>query len=170
MWECTHTGGHRFAPTGVVLPTGQSVARLTRQVAEAALRAADAGQLAAATLGPWHDRGRGHLEPSWAVAEAYVRELTGERAPNTLTVAIPAGDQNAAGRACVDQNLSGRDLDLAGRACRDPESGELVEVSHRDGRRWLLRLIQETYDDLPESCGKAAVAARSWAVAETKPR
>lgn len=170
VWECTHTGGHRFAPTGLVLPSGQSLARLTAEVGSAALLAADAGELAAETFGPWHDRGRGHLEPSWAVAEAYVRELTGERAPDALTVAIPAEDQNAAGRACVDQNLSGRDLDLAGRACRDPESGELVEVSHRDGRRWLLRLIQETYDDLPESCGKAAVAARSWAVAETKPR
>lgn len=78
VWECTHTGGHRFAPTGLVLPSGQSLARLTPEVALAALRAADAGQLASETFGPWHDRGRGHLEPACSVAEAYIRELTGE--------------------------------------------------------------------------------------------
>ncbi|MFT3862250.1 sucrase ferredoxin [Micropruina sp.] len=86
VWECTHTGGHRFAPTGLVLPSGQSLARLTPDVALAALRAADAGLLASETFGPWHDRGRGHLEPVCAVAEAYVRELIGEADPSALLV------------------------------------------------------------------------------------
>lgn len=85
VWECTHTGGHRFAPTGVVLPSGQSVARLTIEVAEAAMLAADLGLLAAQTFGPWHDRGRGHLAPAAAVAEAYVRALTHEADPAALT-------------------------------------------------------------------------------------
>lgn len=143
VWECTHTGGHRFAPTGVVLPTGQSLARLTSEVALAALQAADRGELAPETFGPWHDRGRGHLDPICAVAEAHVRELTGETDPAALTVT------------------------LAGRACRDPQSDSdhLVEVTHRDGRRWLLRVTLQPQDDLPESCGKAAVAVRTWRVA-----
>lgn len=91
VWECTHTGGHRFAPTGVVLPNGQSLARLTHEVADAALKAADAGLLATDTFGPWHDRGRGHLAPAEAVAEAHVRQLTGEARPHALT-ARTAGD------------------------------------------------------------------------------
>lgn len=143
VWECTHTGGHRFAPTGLVLPSGQSLARLTPEVALAALRAADAGLLASETFGPWHDRGRGHLGPMLAVAEAHVRELTGEQSPDALTVAAGTRD----GRACRDE---------------DSQPGELVEVTHRDGRRWLLKLTLEAGDDLPESCGKAAVAVRSW--------
>ncbi|MFT4294150.1 MAG: sucrase ferredoxin [Micropruina sp.] len=133
VWECTHTGGHRFAPTGIVLPTGQSVARLTVDIAAAALTAADAGRLASETFGPWHDRGRGHLEPVCAVAEAHVRELTGETDPAAL-VAVDSGDST-------------------------------VEVTHTDGRVWTVRLaLQEHPEQLPESCGKAAVAARTWSV------
>ena len=40
VWECTHTGGHRFSPTGVVLPTGATLARLTTDLALQALDAA----------------------------------------------------------------------------------------------------------------------------------
>ncbi len=138
VWECTHTGGHRFAPTGLMLPSGQSLARMTPEVALAALRAADAGRLAFETFGAWRDRGRGHLEPACAVAEAHVRELTGEADPAALAAS---------------------------------ESGDLgVEVRHADGRTWLVRLALEDYpDELPESCGKAAVTARSWRVLDASP-
>lgn len=135
VWECTHTGGHRFAPTGLVLPSGQSLARLTPEVALAALRATDGGRLASETFGPWHDRGRGHLEPACAVAEAHVRELTGETDPAAL-VAVESGSDR-------------------------------VQVTHRDGRAWTVRLALEEYSEqLPESCGKAAVAARSWTIVD----
>jgi hypothetical protein len=136
VWESTHTGGHRFAPTGVVLPVGQTIGRLTEEVAVAVLDAADAGRFAVEALGPWHDRGRGHLPPVLAGAEAHVRQLIAETDPAALR--------------CAPDGRTGR--------------GELVEVTHRDGRRWLLRLTLEPHDDLPESCGKAAVAARSWRV------
>lgn len=135
VWECTHTGGHRFAPTGLVLPSGQSLARLTPEVALAVLRAADAGRLASESFGPWHDRGRGHLEPACAVAEAHIRELTGETDPAALVAAEPGLDQ--------------------------------VDVTHRDGRTWTVRLaLQEYPEQLPESCGKAAVTARSWTIVD----
>jgi sucrase/ferredoxin-like protein len=154
VWECTHTGGHRFAPTGVVLPSGQSLARLTPEVASAALRAAEAGLLASETFGPWHDRGRGHLEPVRAVAEAFVRELTDEHVPDALSVSV---ERPAPASPALDGGS-------AGRARRNPEGGEFVVVTHRDGRRWALRLTQQAHGDLPESCGKAAVAAKSWMV------
>lgn len=132
VWECTHTGGHRFAPTGVLLPSGQSVARLTPEVALAALDAADHGWLATGTFGPWHDRGLGHLPPPEAVAEAFVRDLTGEVVPGALS-------------------------------CRATRPDAEVEVTHRDGRVWSVALeLRTNPDDLPESCAKAAVTARSW--------
>jgi hypothetical protein len=34
VWECTHLGGHRFAPTGLVLPTGYAYGRLDPAAAQ----------------------------------------------------------------------------------------------------------------------------------------
>ena len=58
VWECSHTGGHRFAPTAVLLPHGQTWARLSTELAVSALDAAARGQLPSELLGPVHDRGR----------------------------------------------------------------------------------------------------------------
>lgn len=73
VWECSHTGGHRFAPTGLVLPVGQMLARLTPDLADEVLDAAASGLLAVGALGERHDRGRTHLSPAWQAAESWVR-------------------------------------------------------------------------------------------------
>src|SRR5262245_13865966 len=44
VWETSHTGGHRFAPTGVLLPYGLTLARLTADDVVAALDAGAKGQ------------------------------------------------------------------------------------------------------------------------------
>ena len=44
VWECSHTGGHRFAPTAVLLPHGQTWARLSTAQAVSALDAAARGR------------------------------------------------------------------------------------------------------------------------------
>ena len=46
IWEADHLGGHRFAPTAVVLPTGYVYGRLDAATATAALDAAAHGQVA----------------------------------------------------------------------------------------------------------------------------
>jgi hypothetical protein len=38
VWECTHLGGHRFAPTALSLPSGYAYGRLTRDAALSILR------------------------------------------------------------------------------------------------------------------------------------
>ena len=91
VWESSHLGGHRFAPTALLLPTGQSLARVTPDLAASALDAAASGRLALG-LGPWHDRGRLHLDPGAQVADAAVRHATGESDPGALRVA-PAGPE-----------------------------------------------------------------------------
>ena len=45
VWESDHLGGHRFAPTAVVLPTGYVYGRLDADAALAALDAARGGQV-----------------------------------------------------------------------------------------------------------------------------
>ncbi len=78
VWECSHTGGHRFAPTGVLLPFGRALARLTLGLAAEVLAAAQRGELAASVLGPRHDRGLSHLAAPEAVAESVLRQHLGD--------------------------------------------------------------------------------------------
>ena len=71
VWECTHTGGHRFAPTGVLLPSGYLYGRLDTEFGESLLTSPDVVV----------DRCRGRS--SWSkvgqAAEVAVRRRTGER-------------------------------------------------------------------------------------------
>lgn len=136
VWECSHTGGHRFAPTGVLLPVGQSLARLTPGLAVEALDAGAAGRLAAGLLGERHDRGRSHLGPAAAAAESWVRARLGEIDPAALFV--PEADAAEPG---------------------------LITVRHADGRAWVVEATRWSGPSLPESCGKAPVPALTWRLA-----
>lgn len=50
VWECSHTGGHRFAPSMILLPTGYTYGRLSaEQSAEAARRRPGRGVRAGTT-------------------------------------------------------------------------------------------------------------------------
>lgn len=82
VWECSHLGGHRFAPTALVLPTGYLYGRLDAQTAVAAAKAAGAGEVETA-----HCRGRMAWSAAGQVAELAVREHTGLRDADELTVA-----------------------------------------------------------------------------------
>jgi hypothetical protein len=73
VWETTHTSGHRFAPTTVLLPTGHLHGRLDVQSATHLLRAADRGRTVLAG-----SRGRSTWPAPAQVAELAVREETGE--------------------------------------------------------------------------------------------
>ncbi|WP_182358905.1 sucrase ferredoxin [Tomitella gaofuii] len=83
VWECSHTGGHRFAPSMIVLPTGYSYGRVSAGDAAAAVRGIAGGVLPSAGL-----RGRSCWDQPGQAAELAVRErLAGERIPlNALTV------------------------------------------------------------------------------------
>jgi hypothetical protein len=86
VWECSHLGGHRFAPTALVLPTGYLYGRLDPATAVAALKAAAAGEVETG-LG----RGRSTWSPAGQVAELAVREATGLRDADALVVDAAAG-------------------------------------------------------------------------------
>lgn len=139
VWECSHTGGHRFAPTGVLLPSGQSFGRLSTTSAVAAIDAATRGEVPAELMGATYDRGRGHLAAAGQAAESTVREQIQEPSLLALstTVTPRPGQENAW-------------------QCR---------VSHVDGRRWdVVALRGQGADNLPESCGKKPVATWQWSV------
>ncbi|MCH6165329.1 sucrase ferredoxin [Pseudonocardia alaniniphila] len=79
VWECTHLGGHRFAPTALVLPTGYAYGRLDQAAAVAAYKAAASGEVETAMC-----RGRSTWTPAGQVAELAVRAATGLRDAGVL--------------------------------------------------------------------------------------
>lgn len=79
VWEVTHTSGHRFAPTSVLLPGGYLHGRLLD--AATVLDAADRGELELTGV-----RGRTCWSPAGQVAEMTVRDLAEVRALDALTV------------------------------------------------------------------------------------
>lgn len=130
VWEVSHTGGHRFAPTAVLLPWGQTFARLDDQGALWVLAASDSGHVPAELLGPTHDRGRSSVPGPAQCAESHVRLETGE----TRLAALWAGQP------------------------QPTDGGWDVMVTHADGRRWHVAVTREPAGRTrPESCGKKAI-------------
>jgi hypothetical protein len=81
VWECSHLGGHRFAPTALVLPTGYLYGRLDLATAVAARKAAATGEVETARC-----RGRSTWSTAGQVAELAVRTTTGLRDVAALRV------------------------------------------------------------------------------------
>jgi len=139
VWESSHTGGHRFAPTAVLLPQGVALARLDGARCAEVLAAADEGRLPEWALGPHHDRGRSALTAPAQAAESHVRELARETALSAL--ATRTIDPDGGGERSVH------------------------EVLHADGRRWVVGVERRPAGPvLPESCGKPAIPAHEWLV------
>jgi hypothetical protein len=86
VWEATHTSGHRFAPTAVLLPHGTLHGRLDGTTAGDLLDAAARSETVLAGT-----RGRSAWPPAGQVADHAVRLETGELDLDALTVS-PAGD------------------------------------------------------------------------------
>jgi hypothetical protein len=138
VWETSHTGGHRFSPTAVVLPWGVTLARLDSRLAVATLDAAAEGLLPRDVLSPEHDRGRSGLAPAAQAAESTVRARIGETSIEALeTDLVPTGDQewaatvrHADGRHWPVQIRRGAPTGRRASACgRTPEPYTAYEVT-----------------------------------------
>lgn len=146
VWEVSHTGGHRFAPTGVLLPWGLTVARLDEALADALLDMSLLDpELPEAMLGPRHDRGRSCLAQGVGAAESAVRSAIGERRLGALHP--------------LDHQGSSRD-----------DATVVCGIEHIDGRRWEVTATRGPVGTpRPESCGKAAVEVTAWSATLSPP-
>lgn len=81
VWEVTHTSGHRFAPTTVLLPSGVLHGRVPLDGGARLLDDADVGLLTLAGF-----RGRSTWPAAGQAAEDAVRAATGERDLDALVV------------------------------------------------------------------------------------
>lgn len=95
VWETTHIGGHRFAPTAVVLPSGWTFGRLTAETAGATLDAVTAG-----TVDLDAARGRSTWPGPGQVAELAVRQRVDARGVDDV-VRVVRGDGDVRGRWVV---------------------------------------------------------------------
>ncbi|WP_424809690.1 sucrase ferredoxin [Rhodococcus sp. 27YEA15] len=96
VWECSHTGGHRFAPSIIVLPTGHTYGRLDSVQSIEAVRSLDSGEVYRTGL-----RGRSCWSSSAQVSDIAVRELISARVED-LSVVDHADGQ------CTVEHLDGR--------------------------------------------------------------
>lgn len=141
VWECSHTGGHRFAPVAISLPTGYTYGRLDFEQALALAQGAQQGRVELTGL-----RGRSSHSPVEQVAEVAVRTLladAGER---------PGPD----------------DLNPGEMTATEPDL-HAAHVSHRDGRFWVVTARRTELAPRPASCGKSAGEAFSWEVVSLHP-
>ncbi|WP_431956049.1 sucrase ferredoxin [Nocardia lijiangensis] len=124
VWECSHTGGHRFAPAMVLLPSGLTYGRVDTAAATAAVAAVHRGEVALTGL-----RGRSGHRPVEQVAELAVR------------AEIAAGLDELTVRLEKDSLAT------------DPTHAGSVVVTHRDGRRWRVTARTVAYAPRQASCG-----------------
>jgi hypothetical protein len=127
LWEITHLGGHRFAPTAVVLPSGYSYGRLDAASATRVLADARRGRMAVEGC-----RGRSTWSRAGQVADLAVRSALDETADDALEV------------VSVTQTAP------------DPEPAWTAVVEHGDGRAFKVSVTGSLAAvPRPESCGKA---------------
>ncbi|MGW4247748.1 sucrase ferredoxin [Nocardia sp. NPDC004722] len=184
VWECSHTGGHRFAPAVIVLPTGLTYGRLDEDAAHAMLAAADKGEVSLTGF-----RGRSCYTPVEQVAEVAVRQRLADAAYTLANPGIEAAGPTAASETLPD-HAPEADVELIA-GVPDPIAGiddlivesapdhpELVtdpatfagaaQVTHRDGRRWLVTARTVAYAPRQASCGAAPKPATAVVVDEIR--
>jgi hypothetical protein len=114
-WECSHLGGHRFAATALLLPSGEMFGRLDADSAIEVLRRFDDGEIALP-----HHRGRCG-DPAMVQAALHAAAVRlGERRPGTM-------------RSARWQNIAGnRDGDYPGKEAAERADIWEVDVVHAD--------------------------------------
>lgn len=142
IYEISHIGGHRFAPTGLLLPWGYVVGRVDIDDVRNILADAWDNKLNAENM-----RGRSAL-PTWAqVAEIAVRT-------NVPNIGIDSLD--------VLVNRGGKNLPWTMAAVID--EFDTVEVRHIDGRAWRVEIELSQTAPRKISCGGDLESGSTWKV------
>ena len=158
VWECSHTGGHRFAPVGIMLPTGYTYGRLSEPSALAAYLS-----LAGRDIPSLHGlRGRSTDTPVEQAAEVAVRLELEKK-----------GEEVTSGGLVSRETSAAEALDALNAAGINPATGpspelstenptlEAARVTLHDGRTWVTFFERVTLEPRPNSCGKGPADAFS---------
>mgnify|MGYP003081656622 FL=1 len=170
VWECSHTGGHRFAPVGIMLPTGYTYGRLSEPSALAAYLS-----LAGRSIPSLHGlRGRSTDTPVEQAAEVAVR-LELEKKGEEVTSGGLVSRETSGREAFIALREAGIDVNVETSTEFSPEffaafspkdfsehpTMEAALTSHTDGRTWVTFFERVTLEPRPNSCGKGPADAFS---------
>ena len=170
VWECSHTGGHRFAPVGIMLPTGYTYGRLSEPSALAAYLS-----LAGRSIPSLHGlRGRSTDTPVEQAAEVAVR-LELEKKGEEVTSGGLVSRETSGREALIALREAGVDVNVETSTEFSPEffaafspkefakhpTMEAALTSHTDGRTWVAFFERVTLEPRPNSCGKGPADAFS---------
>ncbi|MFC9433186.1 sucrase ferredoxin [Nocardia sp. NPDC057030] len=103
VWECSHTGGHRFAPALVLLPSGLTYGRLDAATAAEMVEAARRGEVSLTGL-----RGRSCYPPLEQLAEVAVREQISATTDALTVTPDPAPPADPTSAAALVTHRDGR--------------------------------------------------------------
>ena len=170
VWECSHTGGHRFAPVGIMLPTGYTYGRLSEPSALATYLS-----LAGRSIPSLHGlRGRSTDTPVEQAAEVAVR-LELEKKGEEVTSGGLVSRETSGREALIALREAGVDVNVETSTEFSPEffaafspkeftkhpTMEAALTSHTDGRTWVTFFERVTLEPRPNSCGKGPADAFS---------
>lgn len=170
VWECSHTGGHRFAPVGIMLPTGYTYGRLSEPSALAAYLS-----LAGRSIPSLHGlRGRSTDTPVEQAAEVAVR-LELEKKGEEVTSGGLVSRETSGREALIALREAGVDVNVETSTEFSPEffsafspkeftkhpTMEAALTSHTDGRTWVTFFERVVLEPRPNSCGKGPADAFS---------
>ena len=144
IWECSHIGGHRFAPSTLTLPSGAVHGRVGPDEARDFLQRTMVDEVL-----PSRFRGRTCYPAPFQVAGAYVRRVMDVDAATELDV-----QRVVAGKA-VPAHPTAAIFETVARA----------EVKAQDGRVWRLLVEQHEVDRI-ESCGAEPTVGTTWQVVD----
>ena len=149
IWECSHIGGHRFAPVTLSLPAGIVHGRMSIQEGVRSLALLGQGRVL-----PDRMRGRSSLPEPLQSAEVAVRQAAGIDGIDDLDVLLVHDD---------------RAVPVAwGWAV--PMGTVELEVRHADGRAWRTVVESRRSDAVrSESCGKDPVPIHEWVTSGVAP-
>lgn len=149
VWECSHLGGHRFAPVMLSLPAGTVHGRLTIEQAREVIARAESGHVHLDTY-----RGRSGLPAPLQAVAIEARRREGVHGIGDIDVLRVVAD---------------RAVPVAATAPIDGDE-VICEVRHHDGRAWRATVQNVPQEAArPESCGKDPLAGASWRVTEFTP-
>lgn len=154
IWECSHVGGHRFAPVMLSLPSGAVHGRVDGQAAREVIDLATRHEVLVDRL-----RGLSGFSPAFQVAAIGVMRAEGLARDDDLDVL---------------RIVNGRAIPVKpGAPHADVTATVAAEVRHTDGRSWRATVERVPLaEDRRESCSKEPVSGFAWectALAATTP-
>jgi hypothetical protein len=142
IYEASHIGGHRFAPTGILLPFGIMVGRISTDETLEILNDAWSG-----SINPAYMRGRTAHPPFAQIAEIEIRKQFSITQIEALDVVVLRSGKPISSSAV--SALSDTDV---------------VQVRHRDGRSWNVGLEAATTISRKKLCTGEESVDETWAL------